>query len=358
MTKAERIKEITGSIKSFGKETYFRSEVLSELFSLQEELVNLTFNEEHAENSGLKLWDVGRHLAQVNEENGHVADEELQRFERGSRAVSNLICSLISGNRGENMVFRTLERLQSEHTILKNVELGDGDMRTELDAVVITAKGVFIIEVKNTKKDIFIDGEGGYYRTGEYTNFDCNIGEKMEIKESLLRAVLKKAGMKEIKIQSIVVFTNNRIEVRNRYDKLQVSFLGQLPYIIDEYSGWDTYSEADMHMMADAVEEAQIHEAYPMRDVDIAQFKMDFAILMATLEDAAQAKEVEEAAETITVTTVEQKEVNTSRRKRRAGLGDIFNRLFTPQKAGYAGTAAAVAMVMASTLITVKRSGI
>lgn len=358
MTKAERIKEITASIKSFRKETYCRADVLSELFNLQEELVNLTFNEDHADHTGLKLWDVGRHLAQVNEENGHVADEELQRFERDSKAISNLICSLISGNRGESMVFQTLERLQSEHTVLKNVELEDGDTRTELDAVVITSKGVFIVEVKNTKKNIFIDGEGGYYRTGEYTNFDCNIGEKIEIKERLLKAALQKAGMKEVKIQSIVVFTNNRIEIRNHYSKLQVSFLGQLPYIIDEYCGRDTYSETDMRRMASAIEEAQIHEAYPMRDVDIAQLKMDFAILMATLEEAAQAREVEKAIDILTATTVKQKEVNTIRNKKIVGLGEILQRLFTPQHAGLARTAAVVAMVMTSTLLTVKHTGI
>lgn len=65
MAQAERISEIAASIRSFGRETYHRSEVLPELFSFQQELVNLTFGE----NAGgsLKLWDVESRLERLNE---------------------------------------------------------------------------------------------------------------------------------------------------------------------------------------------------------------------------------------------------------------------------------------------------
>ena len=145
MAQAERISEIAASIRSFGRETYHRSEVLPELFSFQQELVNLTFGE----NAGgsLKLWDVESRLERLNEEYGHPADEELRRFQRGSRAVSNLMKSEISGNRGERMVFRIIDGLMSWNRAVKNVELDDGGLRTELDEVVITTKCVFIVVI-------------------------------------------------------------------------------------------------------------------------------------------------------------------------------------------------------------------
>ena len=76
--KAQRIEELMAGMKSFGKEGYHKSELLSEMFALQQEIVELTFSGEHATTAELKIWDVEKHLEQLNEECGHVADEELQ----------------------------------------------------------------------------------------------------------------------------------------------------------------------------------------------------------------------------------------------------------------------------------------
>ena len=178
-----RVNELMASMKSVGKEAYHKSELLDEMFTLQRELVALTFNEDHAATADLKIWDVERHLEQLNQDCGNVADEELSRFEEGCKTLCNLIKAEISGNRGEYKAFRTLEYVKSNHITLKNVELRDGDLRTELDAVVITPYGITIVEVKNTAKNIFIDEEGSYYRTGEFLKWDCNIAQKMDLKE-------------------------------------------------------------------------------------------------------------------------------------------------------------------------------
>ena len=49
----KRITEITTGMKTFTKELYHKREVLSELLELQNELVTLTFNEDHAEKGNL-----------------------------------------------------------------------------------------------------------------------------------------------------------------------------------------------------------------------------------------------------------------------------------------------------------------
>lgn len=158
-----RVQELMAGMNSFRKEAYHKSEILSEMLALQSEIVNLTFNGEHAVEAELKIYDVERHLQQLNDECGHVADEALQRFIEGSKVLCNLIKAEISGNKGEFKAFRTLEYLKSQNIVLKNVELEDGDLRTELDAVVITPKCITIVEVKNTSKNIFIDEAGNYY---------------------------------------------------------------------------------------------------------------------------------------------------------------------------------------------------
>lgn len=284
--RTERVNELKASMKSFGKEKYQKAELLDEMFALQQEIVSLTFNQDHAALAELRIWDVEKHLEQMNEELGNVADEELQRFIEGSKILCNLIKAEISGNRGEAKAFRTLEYIKSRNYVLKNVELSDGDFRTELDAVVITPSAITIVEVKNTAKDIFIDEAGNYFRTGEFLRLDCNIGEKMQIKEELLRKALSTTGYGDVEINSVVVFTNNRIEVQNKFEGLRTCFSSQLSYKVEGNRSRVIFSDEDMDAIKACIEEAENKEAYPF-EFDVEQYKTDYATLMAKLEEAS-----------------------------------------------------------------------
>ena len=324
-----RVNELMASMKSFGKEAYHKSELLDEMFALQRELVALTFNEDHAATADLKIWDVERHLEQLNQDCGNVADEELRRFEEGCKVLCNLIKAEISGNRGEYKAFRTLEYLKSNHIILKNIELRDGDLRTELDAVVITPYGITIVEVKNTAKNIFIDENGSYYRTGEFLKWDCNIAQKMDLKEELLRKALAAEGIEDVEINKVVVFTDNRIEVQNKYAKIRTCFVSQLAYIIDGFKSQNNMSQEDMERIEELIRKAEHKEAYPF-GFDVKQFKTDFATLMAVLEEASAKTEEEPVIEE--VVTEETKTVS---------FKDVLKDIFESRFVKYAGSAAA-----------------
>ena len=329
--RTERVNELKASMKSFGKDVYQKSELLDEMFALQQEIVSLTFNQDHAALAELRIWDVEKHLEQMNEELGNVADEELQRFIEGSKVLCNLIKAEISGNRGEAKAFRTLEYIKSRNYVLKNVELSDGDFRTELDAVVITPSAITIVEVKNTAKDIFIDEAGNYFRTGEFLRLDCNIGEKMQIKEALLRRALISAGYGDVEINSVVVFTNNRIEVQNKFEGLRTCFSSQLSYKVEGNRSRVIFSDEDMDAIKVCIEEAENKEAYPF-EFDVEQYKTDYAALMAKLEEASvKSIEVEEVVEEPVKTTTAKK----------VGFGDVVRNIFTSKYARYAGGAAA-----------------
>lgn len=330
--KANRVKEIMGTMKSFSKDKYQKSELLAEMFALQQEIVGLAFNGDHASTADLKIWDVERHLDQLNQDCGNVADEELKKFKDGSKKLCNLIRAEISGNRGEAKAFRALQFIHSKNSILKNVELSDGDLRTELDAIVVTPGAIIIVEVKNTAKNIFIDEDGNYFRTGEFLKWDCNIAKKMTLKEELLRKVLATDGLEDIRIRSIVVFTDSRIEVQNKYSGIRTCFVSQLPCIIDGFKNERPYSDDEMKKIECSVRSAASKESYPF-DFDVAQYKLDFATVMAILEEAS-AKEEKGGYEEETV-VVETK--NT--------VWGGMKKLFTSRFAGYAGSAAAAAVV-------------
>lgn len=287
---ANRVNEIAASFTSFTKDAYHKTEVLPELFALQTELGKKTETlSETSETAELKIWDVERRLDEMNSECGGIVTEQLEAFKKDCKYICNLIKAEISGNRGEMKAFDSLSRIHGEHIILKNIELSNNEMRSELDAVVITRNGAFIVEVKNTSRNIFVDEDGNYYRTGEFLRWDSHIREKMQVKESLLREVLNAKGLADIPIYEIVVFTNNRIEVQNKCRTLKTCFLSQLPYIIDKCR--DTViSFNEMNLAAQAVSEANIEKSYPF-EFDVDAFKMNFANIFVALEEAKEAKQ-------------------------------------------------------------------
>ena len=281
----KRVEELIDAMKAFNKETYNKQELLPEMFKLQEEMVKLTFAREHAENAELRIWDVENHLIKMNEDNGYVADDMIRRFCEMSKIFSNLIKAEISGNRGEMKAFRALGYIKPENTILKNIELNDGISRTELDAVVVTSKSITIVEVKNTRKDVFIDHEGNYFTLGKYQRLDCNIADKMNMKEALLRKILVENGFNDISINKVVVFTDNRIEIHNEHREIRTCFVSQLAYIVDSYE-LNGNNDYPMENIVSIINEAKCSNAYVF-DFDVKQYKLLFAKIMDLLERTA-----------------------------------------------------------------------
>lgn len=331
--KAKRIEELMDSMNSFGKDGYCKSELLGEMFALQQEIVKLAFNDEQAETANLKILDVEKYLEQINEECGHVADKELQKFRESSKTLCNLIKAEISGIRGEYKAFKALEYLRSQNIIMRNVELSNGKTRTEIDALVITSKCLTIVEVKNTAKNILIDEEGNYYRTGEFLRWDCNIAGKMSVKEELLRKVLEDAGYGHIRVRSVVVFTNNRIEVQNKFTQIRTCFVNHLAYIIDGFRMDESITLDDMENIQNAVEDAACREAYPF-EFDARQYQADFASLLATLE-LSKAKEQDEM-----VSENQQERIKNQKHKkgRKFSFIDVMKNILSSKRLSYAGS--------------------
>ena len=282
----ERVDELMKAMKSFGKEKYQKNEKLNEMLALQSEIVHLTFSNERASTADLKLADVIKHLEQLNTDCGNVADEELTRFREGAEELVNLIRREISGAKGEARTFNTLKYVQSKKIILKNVELTDGDFRTELDAVVILPKAVAILEVKNTSKDILIDEEGNYFRISESQDWDCNISERFATKETVLKQALKDGGITTTPIRRILVFTNNKIQIQNKCPYIRKCYVNQLPGLLDGIKGEKELTDDEMTKIAELIQNTECKEAYPC-ELNISKFKQDFATLMTILESAS-----------------------------------------------------------------------
>lgn len=269
-------------ITAFEKELYHKSEILPELLRYQQEVAAIALREEAEE---ARLHEVIKFFEKENKQYDDVFTASLEKFKADSSAIENLIKAEISGAKGESKVFDTLEQLECNNSIIRNLELNNDTYKSEIDDVVITSKGVFIVEVKNTQKNIFIDKNGDFYRVGKYQKFDSNIANKMQIKETLLREKLAAIGYGSVKIFSIVVFTNKHIEVQNKHRELKTCFSNQLPYIIEGWKTPEYLTDKDINVIEQTLSSVASSTAYPM-EFDTTAVKENFIKLINDWENA------------------------------------------------------------------------
>lgn len=65
--------------------------------------------------------------------------------------VMNEAGILASGVSGENRVFNTLSQLPNEYVVATNVPVSYGENHSEVDALVMSPYGMYVVEVKNHK---------------------------------------------------------------------------------------------------------------------------------------------------------------------------------------------------------------
>ena len=278
--KNDRAKEIMDRMTAFENDKYTREELLNETFKLQSEMATITFGGCQAE--GKRFYDISDYYTEMNNSRNVVSNETIERFRKECGEATNCIRGIISGMKGENKTFYKLNDLVSIHSIRKNIEIDNGSAKTEIDALVVTEKAAFIIEVKNTKRDVFIDTDGQYYRTGEFLRWDSNLGSKLSFREAYVRKMAEKSGIDNIKVVKIVVFTDNRISVQNKCQDITTCFLSQLTSLIDTYQGENiiTLSEIDNFMkQIDSIRTVTRYEP----NFDVQAFKRDFAEIASAM---------------------------------------------------------------------------
>ena len=271
--------EIINSFKKKKKKEFFKNEELSELEALRDEVL---------ENP--HLLDAEEYLKKQNEERNGIATAEYEKFENCCKDLTNMIKGVKSGIRGEKKAFHLLKQIRLEKRILQNIVVHTPHGQTEIDDIVISNKGVFIVEVKNSSYDALIDNRGVYYRTGKHTCKDSDLGQKMRNRIEYIRSLLDSEGYSEIPVKGIVVFTNDNIKLTNDYYELDVCFPSQLTHIIEEEKTCGALADKDLDIIAEMIRDKHCIEAHPMKNFDSEQFKKSFADLIIAL-DSPQKKE-------------------------------------------------------------------
>ena len=288
-----RKQEIVNQLTAFENGKCKSNEQLSEGFALCNQMGEIAKPLGFEVVRPVRIIELLKWMTVTNAENGYGAENLIESFVPLCKQFNNdIIQSKLCGREGENKAFKSLQTIKRKHRIIKNVELRAGAHRTEIDLVVVTNSVVFLIEVKNTARDIIIDEKGNYCRktyAGDFA-FDKNIGEQMNEKEFLLRELLKKSGIENVDIRSLVVFTNSGMTVTNNYQYITECYLSQLPHIINNTHSVNILSDIKMAEIAQSIYDAKTYNEYYV-NMDIKAFKDLFAEIIVTMEQAKAKKE-------------------------------------------------------------------
>ncbi len=188
------------------------------------------------------------------------------------KKLAKEVAITMSGMKGENRVFRTLEFLNRPNTrIFRNIYISDGIDETELDGVVLTDNGVIILEVKNVKADLSITEDGRMVFAGDECYDKVPLAHKMGIKRRLLKKHLEKTVVDKgldipVYVDSFIVFSAPKgqfIRIDDRYHREKHCFRTGLNKRIENYPG-SVYYKADQL--------AQLGEIFTEMESDVKRF--------------------------------------------------------------------------------------
>lgn len=156
-------------------------------------------------------------LQAVADTYGMASDRKFRDLKSDLDKASETIASWWSRIAGEERARRVLSRILpgEEMEALFGVELQDGNEYTDIDSVVVTPYGVFVIEVRNVGQDAVWDEKG--FMQGE------DFAGTINCKELMLRTVLK--DHMNVPYYSILLIPDNKIRITDRYGKIPVSCL-------------------------------------------------------------------------------------------------------------------------------------
>lgn len=187
----------------------------------------------------LGLGDLEK-LIKHKTEGRKIADSKtIKTVNKEIRALSSKINRYEAGDKGEEKARKALMLFYKEHCKLHNVFLENEYGSAEYDDIVISPRGIFIIEVKNINNDVYIRENGDFYKRSREKDpvLLGNIAESMERKRYILWRSLTDEMRDELYINDIhltLLFVGRGV-VENKCCWLDVRYCGDICRYIEEY---------------------------------------------------------------------------------------------------------------------------
>ena len=172
---------------------------------------------------------------------------------------------LNSGLRGEKQLYRTVRRLSGNNIIFRNLPVRYKRGRSELDLLLISHKGVIIIEVKNHSGTITGSWRADkwyqkkYYRDGKTSSVEMdNPIKQMRRQRDIVKSILSSAG-EDVWIDSVLFFSspNAKLRLTLRENDYVRSSSGELMHFLESYDSGTVISRSRMEKIAEIMKAAK-----------------------------------------------------------------------------------------------------
>jgi len=286
----ERVEQIKKSLEGIGTNPstgYTHQEIIDKLIELEKALLAGVYEKNHAEN--MRPQDLTTHFALLAEEFGLDDSDTYQRFLINMDDLDHTVKSLIAGQKGERLAKLSLRPLTYDQNvrILYNIALGNDNMKTEYDAIVIAPYGLFTVEVKNWTGDVTLTKDGFLVRNGSH--FSKNLAARMLVKETLLKEQL--GDLFPANYSGVLLFPEDKTRFRDDYRRIPVGYGAGVANSIRFSEGTRIVLTPDqINAIAERLTAANL-EQYTLCTVKCDEIIDDFATLMAQMESASVEEE-------------------------------------------------------------------
>lgn len=205
------------------------------------------------------------------------------------------------GTKGERFAAGKLKRLSVKNFRLENVQLNYDNNDTEIDQIVITEKGIFLIEVKYCDQDMCITKEGHFLQMNRrFVTLDTiNILEKMSDKKYILRSLIAEAlNIDDIQriskqIHPVIFFANNRANCDYKQSGANLVYCHNAVSFIENYQTDVKLSSLEMEAYQKAIESCAVKKEYDV-GFDLDSLRESVIQVVELFEQSAQVSLTEE----------------------------------------------------------------
>lgn len=173
---------------------------------------------------------------------------------------------LNSGRRGEKLLYKTVKKLSGGNIIFCNLPVRYKRGRSEVDALIISPKGIITVEVKNHsgtiqgswKDEKWIQRKHYKEKTTEI-DMD-NPLKQMRRQRDIVKSILNAEG-ENVWIDSVLFFSNTSAKLRLNLRESDIVCLGshELVKVLESYEGRETLSKERMEKIAKILKQASMN---------------------------------------------------------------------------------------------------
>lgn len=172
---------------------------------------------------------------------------------------------LNSGRNGEKNLYKAVKKLEGNNIIFVNLPIRYKRGRSEVDMLIISPKGVVIIEVKNHSGTISGNWKAEkwtqqkFYRNGKTTSGDMdNPIKQMRRQRDIVKSIFNAAG-EDVWVDTILYFSNPNVRLKLNLRENDYVCLGtrELMRFLNEYTSGRTLSKAKMEEYANILDDAR-----------------------------------------------------------------------------------------------------